>query len=72
MWEHLQKELQHDWIRPSKSPAGAPILFAKKKDGTLQLCIDYRGRHAVTIKNRYPLQLIQESLDQLRQAKCQD
>ena len=66
--EHLDKELANGWIRPSKSPAGAPILFAKKKDGSLRLCIDYRGLNAVTVKDRYPLPLIQESLDRLAQA----
>jgi hypothetical protein len=64
----LDKYLQRGWIRESKSPAGAPILFAKKKDGTLRLCVDYRGLNAVTIKNRYPLPLIQESLDRLATA----
>jgi transposase InsO family protein len=67
--QHLDKELATGWIRPSRSPAGAPILFAKKKDGSLRLCIDYRGLNAITIKNRYPLPLIQESLDRLAQAK---
>jgi hypothetical protein len=56
--EYLDKFLRRGWIRKSKSLAGAPILFAKKKDGILRLCVDYRGLNAVTIKNRYPLPLI--------------
>jgi hypothetical protein len=52
-----------------KSPAGAPILFAKKKDGSLRLCIDYQGLNKVTVKNRHPLPLIAESLERLAQAK---
>ena len=60
--EHLRKYLDEylsrGWIRGSKSPAGAPILFAKKKDGSLRLCVDYRGLNKVTVKNRGPLPLI--------------
>src|SRR5690606_1713953 len=52
-----------------KSPCAAPILFAKKKDGTLRLCIDYRALNKITVKNRYPLLLIGETLDQLKGAK---
>ena len=54
------------FIRPSKSPAGAPILFVKKKDGSLRLCVDYRGLNAITRKDRYPLPRIDELLDRLR------
>lgn len=50
-------------IRPSTSPCGAPILFAKKKDGTLRLCVDYRRLDDITIKSVYPLPLIPEMLD---------
>ena len=53
---------------PQTSPAGAPILFVKKRDGSLRLCVDYRGLNKITIKNRYPLPLIGESLDRLRSA----
>ena len=49
--EYLQDSLQRGWIRESTSPAGAPILFAPKKDGELRLCIDYRGLNKVTRKN---------------------
>ena len=54
------------FIRPSTSPWGAPVLFAKKKDKTLRLCIDYRQLNRVTIKNRYPLPLIDYLFEQLR------
>ncbi len=52
-----------------KSPAGAPILFDKRPDGSLRLCIDYRGLNHLTIKNRYHLPFISESLDRLGRAK---
>ncbi|CAD6885025.1 unnamed protein product, partial [Tilletia caries] len=48
----LDEHLSKGFIRPSTSPAGAPILFVKKKDGSLRLCVDYRGLNRVTIKNR--------------------
>ena len=57
------------FIRPSTSPWGAPVLFAKKKDKTLRLCIDYRQFNRVTIKNRYPLPRIDDLFDQLRGAR---
>ena len=53
-------------MRPSTSPWGAPVLFAKKKDKTLRLCIDYRQLNKVTIKNRYPLPRIDDLFDQWR------
>ena len=56
-------------MRPSTSPWGAPVLFAKKKDKTLRLCIDYRQLNKVTIKNRYPLPRIDDLFDQLRGAR---
>lgn len=65
----LKDNLKKGFIRPSQSPAGAPVFFIKKKDGSLKVTIDYRGLNAVTIKNRYPLPLIGESLDRLRSAK---
>lgn len=67
--EYLQTALKKGYIRESKSPAGAPVLFVPKKDGTLRLCVDYRGLNAITVKNRYPLPLISETLDRLAGAK---
>ncbi|EAL22396.1 hypothetical protein CNBB2750 [Cryptococcus deneoformans B-3501A] len=67
--EYLDENLKKGFIRPSESPAGAPILFVKKKDGSLRMCVDYRGINKITIKNRYPLPLIAELLDRLKSAK---
>ena len=67
--EYIRDNLAKGFIRPSTSPAGAPILFVKKKDGTLRLCVDYRGLNRITTKNRYPLPLISEALDRLSGAK---
>ena len=66
---YIETNLASGFIRPSKSPAGAPILFVRKKNGSLRLCVDYRGLNNLTIKNRYPLPLIGESLDRLGRAK---
>ena len=66
---YIETNLANGFIRPSKSPAGAPILFDRKSDGSLRLCVDYRGLNNLTIKNRYPLPLIGESLDRLGRAK---
>ena len=57
------------FIRPSTSPWGASVLFSKKKDKTLQLCINYRHLSRVTVKNRYPLPRIDDLFDQLRGAQ---
>ena len=65
----LDDNLKKGFIRTSSSPAGSPILFVKKKDGSLRLCVDYRDLNEKTIKNQYPLPLIQETLMQLRKAK---
>ncbi|KAG8485950.1 hypothetical protein CXB51_020236 [Gossypium anomalum] len=56
------------FIRPSVSPWGAPVLFVKKKDGTMHMCIDYRQLNKLTIKNKYPLPRIDDLFDQLKGA----
>ena len=66
--KQLAELQQLGFIRPSKSPYGAPILFVKKKDGTLRMCIDYRALNKITIKNKYPLPRIDELLDRLHGA----
>lgn len=66
---YLDENLKSGFVRPSSSPVGAPILFVKKKDGSLRLCVDYRNLNSVTIKNKYPLPLINETLDRLCGAK---
>lgn len=65
----LEELLNKGYIRPSVSPWGAPVLFVKKKDGTMRLCIDYRELNKVTIKNRYPLPRIDDLFDQLKGAR---
>ncbi|XP_070667530.1 uncharacterized protein [Malus domestica] len=64
----LQELLDKGFIQPSSSPWGAPVLFVRKKDGTLRLCIDYRQLNWVTIKNRYPLPRVDDLFDQLKGA----
>ncbi|KAA0043132.1 ty3-gypsy retrotransposon protein [Cucumis melo var. makuwa] len=64
----LQELLDKGFIRPSVSPWGAPVLFVKKKDGAMRLCIDYRELNKVTVKNRYPLPRINDLFDQLQGA----
>ncbi|KAD2805347.1 hypothetical protein E3N88_38724 [Mikania micrantha] len=64
----IQELMDKGFIRPSFSPWGAPVLFVKKKDGTLRMCIDYRELNKVTIKNRYPLPRIDDLFDQLQGA----
>nr|GEV98734.1 putative reverse transcriptase domain-containing protein [Tanacetum cinerariifolium] len=54
------------FIRPSSSPWGAPILFVKKKDGSFRMCIDYREVNKLTVKNPYPLPIIDDLFDQLQ------
>ena len=66
---YIETNLANGFIRPSKSPTGALILFDQKSDNLLRLCVDYRGLNNLTIKNRYPLSLIRKSLDRLRRAR---
>ncbi|KAL3749910.1 hypothetical protein ACJRO7_010955 [Eucalyptus globulus] len=65
----LQELLDKGFIRPSVSPWGAPVLFVKKKDGSMRLCIDYRELNKVTVKNKYPLPRIEDLFDQLQGAQ---
>ena len=66
---YIETNITNGFIQRSSSPAAAPILFAKKKDGGLRLCVDYRALNSATIKNRYPLRLISDMLDRLRGAR---
>ena len=61
--EQLKELLDKYFIIPSSSLSGAPVLFVKKKDGSLRLCIDYRQLNKVTIKNKYPLLRIDDLFD---------
>ncbi|KAI3692424.1 hypothetical protein L6452_32239 [Arctium lappa] len=70
MMTQLQELLEKGFIRPSSSPWGAPVLFVKKKDGSMRMCIDYRELNKVTVKNKYPLPQIDDFFDQLQGAGC--
>jgi len=65
----LKKELEENlgkaFIRVLSSPAASPVLFIRKSSGGLRFCVDYRSFNAITVKNRYPIFLIRETLDRL-------
>jgi hypothetical protein len=65
----LEDILNKGYICPSVSPWGAQMLFVKKKDGTLRLCIDFRQLNKVTMKNKYHFPRIYDLFDQLKNAK---
>jgi hypothetical protein len=67
--KQLATLIDKEWIRPSTSPFGSPVLFALKKDNSLRLCIDYRALNTITIKNKYPLPNAADLFDQLQGAK---
>ena len=66
--EQLKDLLDKGLIRPNISPWGAPVLFVKKKEGSLRMCIDYRMLNKVTIKNKYPIARINDLFEQLQGA----
>lgn len=63
--EWLDENLRKGFIRPSSSPVASPVLFVKKPGGGLRFCVDYRALNNITVKDRYPLPLIKESLNNL-------
>jgi len=65
----FEELLTKGYIKPSKSPYGAPILFVHKKDGTLRKCVNYKALNKATVKNRYPLPRIDDLFDHLSGAK---
>ena len=69
MDKFLKENLAKGYIRPSQSPMASPMFFVKKKDGGLRPCQDYRYLNDWTIKNAYPLPLISELMDKIKDAK---
>ena len=65
MRKQLIELLDASYIQPSKAPYGAPVLFQKKHDGSLRMCVDYRALNKVTVKNKYLVPLIQDLFDRL-------
>ena len=68
--KQLTELLEKKFIQPSQSPYGAPMLFVKKKDGSMCMCIDYRALNKITVKNSYPLPRIEELLDRMQGSTC--
>ncbi|KAI3685765.1 hypothetical protein L6452_35023 [Arctium lappa] len=68
MMSQFQEVLEKGFIRPSTPPSGASVLFVKKKDGSMRMCIDYRELNKLTINNKYPIPRIDELFDQLQGA----
>jgi len=66
--EYIKDMLKKGFIRESHSPAGYPVLFQKKHDGSLRLCVDYKKLNAVTIRNSYPLPLINDIIERVKGA----
>jgi len=67
--KYIKENLEKGFIRKSRTHAGAPVLFVKKKDNSLRLCINYRKLNEITIRNSYPHPLINELLDRVKGAK---
>ncbi|XP_026452267.1 uncharacterized protein LOC113352688 [Papaver somniferum] len=69
MRKQIYKLLEEGYIQPSKAPFGAPVLFQKKQDGSLRMCVDYRALNKLTMKNKYPIPLVEDLFDRLDKAK---
>ena len=67
--EFIEENLNTGFIRPTSSPHGVPVLFVKKKDGSLRLCVDFHGLNCISKKDRYPLLLISDLLDSPHKAR---
>ena len=63
------ENIANRFIQPTCLPYGAPILFVKKKGGTLRLCVDFRGLNKLMKKDRYPIPLTSDLLDSLKNAR---
>ena len=66
--KQVHKFLDQGVIRPSTSPCGSSIMLVPKKDGTWRMCVDYQAIKKIMVKNQYPLPLIDDLLDQLKNA----
>ena len=67
--KYLDEQLAKGFIRPSSSASASPILLVRKPGGGIRVCVDYRALNEITIKNRYPIPLVNETLDRLSNAK---
>jgi len=67
--KYLEDNLSKGFIRASRSPVASPVIFVRKPGGGLRFCVDYRKLNEITVKNRYPIPLIQETLARLSQAR---
>jgi hypothetical protein len=67
--EYFDENLENEFIQHSKFLANALILFVKKKNGSLQMCVNYHALNRLTIKNWYPLPLVLRLLDHINHAK---
>jgi len=63
--KYIQEHLGKGFIRQSSSPAAAPVRLVRKPGGGIRVCVDYRQLNNITVKNRYPIPLIAETLDRL-------